>query len=221
MIIIGDNMDREINLVDLGFQNFSMEEKREIFMILDIVMKKYHERGLMITSFEPKDIYYQNSIFSFSKYTSISPLNSNDKSDAILSNVIELANLAFCSYLPIYDFSRGLLNNGVVSRYYSKFENRFVPMDRGYYRSILVDAFNNRQLPEIPYYYDYIKNVMNNTDLSNRNNTNVRAFVKATEAGKLMADTDKEAAFGTVFYFVCMVTSMLIAFAGLALYFLN
>ena len=57
IIIIGDNMDKEINLIDLDFYDFSVEEKREVFMILDMVMKKYHENGYMITSFAPKDIY--------------------------------------------------------------------------------------------------------------------------------------------------------------------
>lgn len=215
-----DKIEREINLVDLGFQNFSVEEKRETFMMLDIAMKKYHENGYAITSFDLKDIYYQSNMFGFSKVTRISPTNANDKNDAILKNVVTLANLAFCSYLPMYDLTNGLLNSEVVSKYFDKFENRFVPMDRGYYRSVLVDSIKNKKLPDIPYYYDYIEKVMQNTDLSNSSNSNVRAFMKATEAGRLMTDNN-EAAFGTVFYFTCMVSSMLIAFAGLALYFLK
>ena len=213
-------MYREINLIDLNFNDFSMDEKREVFMILDMVMKKYHENGYMITSFAPKDIYYQNNLFSFSKYARISPLNVNDKNDAILNNIIELSNLAFCSYLPLYDLRRGLLNSDVVSNYYDKFENRFLPIDRGYYRSVLVDSVINHRLPETPYYYDYIKNVMNNNDLSNKNNSNVKSFVKATEAGKLMTE-DREAAFSTTFYIACMLSTTLIAVAGIILYFLK
>lgn len=213
-------MDRELNLIDIGFQDFTMEEKREVFMILDIVMKKYHENGYMITSFDPKDIYYQNELFGFSKFTRISPLNANDKNDAILNNIIELANLAFCSYLPLYDLSRGLLNNEVVSKYYDKFENRFVLMDRRYYRSVLVDGVMNKKLPDIPYYYDYVSQVMNNNDLSNKNNSNVKAFMKATEAGRLMTDNN-EAAFSTTFYLTCMLTSTLIAVLGILLYLFN
>ena len=240
MIIIGDNMvkenmDREINLIDLNFNDFSMEEKRETFMILDLVMKKYHENGYMITSFDPKDIYYQNELFSFSKFTRISPLNANDRNDAILKNIIGLANLAFCCYLPLYDLSKGLLNNEVVSKYYDKFENRFVPMDRGYYRSVLVDGVVDKKLPDTPYYYDYVKKIVeSNTNDRNRKmpfmkknesnssseNGNVRAFVKATEAGKLMTD-NQEAAFSTVFALTCLVVTLLIATVGVVLYFVR
>lgn len=240
MIIIGDNMardnlEKEVNLLDLGFNDFSLEKKREIFMILDIVMKKYHDHNYMITSFHPKDIYYQNDLYSFSKYTHISPLNSSDKNDAILNNIIDLSNLAFCSNLPMYDLNKGLLNREVVSKYYGQFENRFAPMDRAYYRSVLVDAVNLKKLPDIPYYYDYAKRIIdNNMDNSNKvslfrkkeevnsssENGNVRAFVKATQAGKLMTDRD-EAAFGTTFFITCMLATTLIAVSGILLYFLK
>ena len=224
MIIIGDSMEtmeRVHNLSDIGFQNFSREEKRNVFLILDMVMKEYHKKGYMITSFNPKDIYYEDQVFSFSKYEKISPVSVNDESDAILNNIISLANLAFCSYLPIYDINQGLLNSEVVGKYYPKFENNFMPIDRGYYRSVLVDSVRTKKIPEIPYYYDYIKAVMKDTDLSNRNNSNVMAFIKATEAGRLMTDKNEQAAFSTVFYLTCMVSAMLIAFAGIALYFLK
>ena len=149
-------MQKEVSLLDLNFQSFSVEEKRKIFMILDMVMKKYHANGYMITSFDPKDIYYQDEIFSFSKYSSISPLNTDDKNDAILNNIVGLSNLAFCSYLPQYDFTKGLLNIDALKENYSKFEDNFVPFDREYYRSVLIDSTSKKQLPETVYYYDYI-----------------------------------------------------------------
>ena len=158
MIIIGDSMEtmeREHNLIDIGFQNFTKEEKRNTFLVLDMVMKEYHKKGYMITSFNPKDIYYENQMFSFSKYEKISPINSNDVNDAILSNIISLANLTFCSYLPMYDINQGLLNSEVVSKYYEKFESNFIPIDRAYYRSILVDSVRDKKMPEVPYLYDH------------------------------------------------------------------
>lgn len=224
MIIIGDSMEtmeREHNLIDIGFQNFTKEEKRNTFLVLDMVMKEYHKKGYMITSFNPKDIYYENQMFSFSKYEKISPINSNDVNDAILSNIISLANLTFCSYLPMYDINQGLLNSEVVSKYYEKFESNFIPIDRAYYRSILVDSVRNKKMPEVPYLYDHITKVMENTDLSNQNNSNVASYIKATEAGRLMAEKNEEAAFSTIFYLTCMVSAMLIAFIGLAIYFLK
>ena len=212
-------MQRDVNLIDLGFQNFSVEEKRKIFMILDIVMKKYHDKGYMITSFDPKDIYYQDEIFSFSKYSRISPINTDDKNDAVLNNVIGLSNLAFCSYLPQYDFTRGILNSEAVKDNYDKFENIFIPFDRQYYRSVLVDSINKKQLPEIPYYYDYVNSKMKDSNLADRKNSNSLAYVKATEIGKLMSDKNNEGGFGTTFYLACMLSSTLIALIGLGIYF--
>ena len=214
-------MQREVNLLELGFQDFSADDKRKTFMILDMVMKKYHEKGYMITSFNPSDIYYQNEIFSFSKYDHISPVNANDKNDAVLNNIIGLSDLAFCSYLPSYDLSKGLLNVGAVSDDYDKFENIFTPFDREYYRSVLVDSVKTKQLPDTPYYYEYVSAKIKDVNPSDRSNSNVSTYVKATEVGKLMTDKNNEAAFSNTFYLVCMVTSMLIAFIGLGIYFLK
>lgn len=213
-------MKEQLNLIDLNFQSFGIEEKRQVLMLLDIIMKKYHENGYMINSFDPKDIYYKNGNFNYKKISKISVLNANSKDDAILSNIINLSNLAFCSMLPSYDLSRGLLNTEIISNRFDRFENVFVPMDQAYFRSILVDSFITKKLPNIPYYYDYVSNKLKNTDLSDRTNSNVISYVKATEVGKLMADKD-EAAFGTTLYFICMVCATIIAFIGLIFYFLK
>ena len=106
MIIIGDNMAR-YNLNDIGFKSFDYDEKRYSLMLLDMKMKKLHEQNKMVTSFEPNDIYYDDGSFEFGKTTDISPVVANDKNSAILHNIIGLSNLAFCSYLPLYDL--GLL----------------------------------------------------------------------------------------------------------------
>ena len=214
-------MEREIDLVSLGFQDYSVEDKRKIFMILDIAMKKYHENGYMIKSFMPKDIYYQNGIFGFSEYEHISPINSNDKDEAIYNNIVGLSNLAFCSYLPNYDFSAGLMNIDVLVENYKAYENVFDPIDKEYYRTVLIDSHINKQLPEPKYYYDYVSKKMQGVDLSDRSNGSVRSYVKATEAGRAMADNNKESAFSTTFYLTCMVSAMIIAFIGIGLYFLK
>ena len=210
-----------LNLIDIGFNDYTVEDKREAFMILDIAMKKLHEEGKMVTSFDPKNIYFQDGIY-FYKYTAdISPVLVDSKDAAVLHNVIGLSNLAFCTYLPNYDLKNGLMNPSVIRSNYRQYESVFSPEDKEYYRSVLVDSFENGNLPKIPYYYDYIANNLKDSDLSDRSNSSIRSYVKATEAGKMMTEQNAESAFSTTFYLVCMVSAALIAFVGLGIYFLN
>ena len=105
------------------------------------------------------------------------------------------------------------------STQFDKFASMFVSEDRDYYRSVLVDSYKGHTLPSTTYYSDYIidKEKNNNTSGDKRSN----AYIKATQAGKLYADNLNEAAFGKTFFFACMVTTMIIAFIGLAIYFLK
>lgn len=210
-------MNQGINLVDLGFKSFTIEEKREVFMILDIIMKRYHERNYMITSFDPKDISYMNGEFNFDKIARISPINTTDKSDAIVDNIVGLSNLAFCSYLPSYDLKNGLLNIDVVSEQFDSFSTIFNSIDRSYYRNVLVNSYKNKQLPDDVYYYDYV----NKTEKNNSAKGASTSLVKATAVGRLYADQDNQAAFGHIFFFLSMVASITIALIGLTMYLIN
>lgn len=209
-------MGRVYNLIDIGFASLTKDEKRESFIMLDVALKKIHEKDFKVESFDPKDIYYQDGIYFYSK---VSPINKSidSKEDVVLDNIIGLSDLAFCSYLPSYDLSNGLLNGKVLNEQFDKFGSIFTIEDKNYYRSVLVDAYTNHKLPDNVYYSDYILG----NEKNNNSNSNSRAYVKATEAGKLYADMMDEAAFGNTFFFVCMVTTMIIAFIGLAIIFLK
>ena len=209
-------MERMYNLVDIKFNKFSIDEKRYFFMILDIMMKRLHERNFIVTSFNPKDIYYENGEFIFSKVAPISSLNSNSKEEAILNNIIGLSTLAFCCYLPSYNLENGLLNNNTISGKYNNFKGMFNQVDSEYYQTVLVDSFNQNRLPEIPYFYDYVKSKENNMG-NNRSNS----LVKATEYGKLMTEKEEVAGFGTRFFLICLVSSFSVLLVGFMLFMLN
>ena len=211
MIIIGDTMGRPHNLIEIEFSKLSKAEKRETFAMMDIALKRIHEKNFKVDSFNPSDIYFEDGLFFYKEVTPIN-YNVDTKEDAILDDIIGLANLAFCSYLPSYDLSNGLLNTKVVSEQFDKFVSIFEGDDKEYYKSVLVDSYISHELPKVVYYSDFVK----------EKGSNGKGMVKSTLAGKLM-DNDglDNAAFGKTFFFACMVATMIMAFIGLAIYFLK
>lgn len=221
MIIIGDTMKGNVSLIDLDFKSFNMEEKRYFLMQLDLCMKRYHQHGFLITSFNPRDIYYENDILYFDKVAPFSPMNSNSREEGILNNIAGLSNLAFCSYLPDYDLKNGLLNLDVVSDGIDRFDGIFNEVDFKYYKSVF-DGYKNKKLPDIPYYYDYVDTYERNNPSSGKSTS--MAYVKATEAGKLYSsqfEDGNESGFGNTFFFITMVMAMLILLSGAIFYFIN
>jgi len=205
------------NLLDLKIKTkLDSEDKRYLLMLLSIRMKKYHEQNKMVTSFKPEDIIYQDGSFDFLEVKNISPLLVNDKDTAILHNIIGLANLGFCLFLPDYDIANGLLDKSVVSDRFNSFVTIFDEKDRDYFKSVLVDARNTGQLPAIPYYYDYAVQ----KEKSDTSKGQSPSLIRATEAGKYMADKE-EAAFGDIFFFVTITASMLIGIGSLLIFFLK
>lgn len=205
------------NLNDIGFKDFDSEEKRYSFMVLDQRMKMLHNENKMVTSFEPSDIYYEDGTFTFSKVSDISPVVSDDKNSAILHNIIGLSDLAFCSYLPEYDLSKGLLHPLAISNKFESFIPIFNDVDKGYYYSIFVDAYRNNRLPSIPYYYDYV----NEKEKQDTSKGVSNSLVKATQAGRLMSEKDGEAAHTNIFLLVTVVACLLLEFVGVVLYYIN
>ena len=207
-----------INLVDLDFNSFSDEEKRIAFTIMDAVMKYEHNNNKMITSFNPKDIYFEKntSLFRYDSVTDIAPYVVQSKDEAIFNNISDLSDLAFCSYLKGYDPKDGLLHKDVIANEFNKFTGNFNPDDVDYYKSVLVDSHNTKTLPPIVYYSDYI--LKKEQEKNNNGMASNPSLVKATMAGKLMTDENKEAAFGSTFFMVAMTSSMVIATLGLIFY---
>ena len=60
MIIIGDTMGRPYNLVEIEFGKLSKAEKRESFAMMDIALKRIHEKNFKVDSFDPSDIFFED-----------------------------------------------------------------------------------------------------------------------------------------------------------------
>ena len=96
-MIIGDTMGNKISLVDMNFKSLSLEEKRVAFVMMDMMLKKLHNRNYMVTDFRPNQIYFQDGIYYFEKVAPISGYYSDNKDNAVLRNILGLSNLAFCT----------------------------------------------------------------------------------------------------------------------------
>jgi len=207
-------MENKVSLLDINFKNLSLEEKREIFFMLDMMMKRLHERDLMVTDFSASQIYFQNGIYMYEKVSPISAYYSDNKEHAVLRNILGLSNLAFCSYLPDYRIQQGLLSYDVVHQQFDNFASYLPEDDRSYYKSVLVDSFSSKKLPaDTVYYSDYVVKQQKTSG-----NSNGLSYIKATDIGRAFSQKD-EAAFGHNFFFMAMVTSVTIALIGIIAYF--
>lgn len=213
-MIIGDTMENKVSLLDINFKSFTPEEKRAALVLMDVMMKKLHSRNLMVTDFRPSQIYYENGIYSFEKVSPISDYYIDSKENAVLRNILGLSNLAFCSYLPDYDLRQGLLSYDVVYQHFNNFVSYFPEEDRDYYKSVFIDSYNNKKLPDdVVYFSDYVVKQHRN---SSNNRTTSLAYVKATEAGRAIArQEDNEAAFGHNLFFLTIVASITVILMGM------
>lgn len=211
------NTNKGINLVDMNFKKLSASDKRVAFVLMDVMLKKLHEKNLMVTDFNPSKISFQDDYYIFQDVVPITNYYADNKEEAIRRNILGLSNLAFCSYLPDYQLSNGLLSYEVISNHYDDFASIFMEQDRKYYKSILVDSYKSNKLPsEYIYYSDYVKTLKNDSSMDKGANL---AYVKATEAGKLLTDKEnKEAAFGNTFFFATATMSLFVLILGIILY---
>lgn len=215
IMIIGDTMGNKVNLLDMSFKNMSVEEKRAALVVMDVMLKKLHEKDLMVTDFNPNSIYFQDGIYSFEKVAPISMIADN-KEEAILNNVIWMSVVALWAYNsnPVQSLMAPLF----VSNNFNSFSYWYPEEDKTYYQSILVDSYRSGKLiAPVTYLSDHI--IQQHKNRSAGNNTSL-AYIKATEAGRALANKD-EAAFGHNFFFVTMVASLIIIMTGLVLYFVS
>lgn len=211
-------INNRVNLVDMNFKQLSIADKRVAFILMDAMLKKLHDKNMIVTDFSPNKIYYQDNYYSFERVSLISDYYANNKDIAIFSNVLALANLAFCSYLPDYNLSNGMLNFDVICDNFDNFAGYLPEEDRDYYRGVLVDSYKKGKIDgHILYYSDYIINKKN----SNKESSNNLAYVKATEVGKAFASVDNESAFGNNFFLMSLVFSLIIGMIGIIFYFSN
>lgn len=215
IMIIGDNMAR-VNLIDMNFKNMSIEDKRTVLVLLDFSLKRLHLKNLIVTDFDPKNIYCEDGLYYFGKVTSNPIYYADNMEEAVFKNILSLSNLAFCTYLPDYDISQGLLSHNVVSTYFNSTSSYLPEDDRNYYKSILVDSYKEKKLiGDSIYFYDYInKKVKSEAGKGNSNK-----LVKATETGKSLANNE-ESAFSMNFFLITLVACVTVLLIGLFGYFM-
>lgn len=209
----------KVNLIDMNFKQLSISDKRVAFVLMDIMLKKLHESGFMVTDFNPNKIYYQDGYYAFGDVSLISDYYVNSKEVAVFSNVLALANLAFCSYLPDYQLANGILNFDVICDSFDNFLNFIPEEDRNYYKGILVDSYNRGKIDgNTLYYSDYVIGLgKDNVGTAN----NRLAYIKATEVGKAFNNQTNESGFSNSFLLVTIVFSVVIGMIGVILYFSN
>lgn len=208
-----------INLINMNFKSLPKEQKRAALVVMDIAMKKLHNNGHMITNFDPNHIYFENEIYFFDNTYPISTIVANNKEEAILNNLIWMADVALWAYSD--SDIMVLLSPSYLSKNFDSFAYIYPPEDREYYKSILVDSYQSGKIAtNTPYFSDYVVSKHKN----NRNNVSQSVLVKATEAGKKY---DKEynsmfqdqTAFGNTFFLITVVTSLTIILIGIIAYF--
>ena len=155
-------------------------------------------------------------LYDYAKVENISPLIVNSPEDAVVYDVIQLSTLAFCSYLPNYELKNGLLDSSVISEKFDDFSNIIEETDRDYYKEVFINTRNTGTLPNPIYYHEYVEK----KETMDSSKGKSPSLIRATEAGKLMTE-NKEAAFGDIFFFVTITTSMLIGITGLLIFFLK
>lgn len=211
-----NNIENGKNLVILGFKDFSEEEKRKGFMIMDLMLKKLHDSNYVVTSFEPNDIVFNDGYYSFLGVQKFEQSRFENKEEAIIDNIAKLSTLAVSCYLTEYNLNHGLLSTEVISNNYDKIESLIPEGDKTYYRSVLVDTYRTKKLPNGTIYYsDY----MIAKEKENSGMGNSFGLVKATDIGKAFANKE-EAAFGHTFFLITAVSSILILLIGTFFYFL-
>lgn len=212
-MIIGDTMKGRINLIDMNFKSLSMEQKRAALVTMDMMLKKLHNKGLMVTDFNANNIYFEDGIYFFEKTMPITSIVADNKDAAILNNLIWISILALWAYND--NPSNSLISPSYVSNHFQSFSFWYPEEDKSYYKSILVDSYQSGKLigPNI-YLSDY---VVKQQSSSNKSSVSL-AYIKATEAGRAFSNID-EAAFGHRFFLITVVASLFVCLIGLFLYF--
>lgn len=212
-MIIGDTMKDRVNLIDMNFKSLSIEQKRAALVVMDMMLKKLHDRGIMVTDFNANNIYFEDGIYFFEKTMPITSIVADNKDTAVLNNLIWMSILALWAYND--NPSNSLISPSYVSSQFQSFSFWYPEQDRPYYKSILVDSYQSGKfaIPNI-YLSDYVVKQQSSSSKSGSS----LAYIKATEAGKAFSNMD-EAAFGHRFFLITVVASLLVGLIGLLLYF--
>ncbi|MBE6146801.1 MAG: hypothetical protein E7168_00540 [Firmicutes bacterium] len=190
------------SIVDFKLESMSMDYKREFFYKLDMMLKEIHTSGGYVMDFSPKSIYVSD-ITRIPAFTSISSFQNTyiNPDDVKRANLLMMADLAFCCYLPEYSLDNGLLNPEVLATGFDNFKSYFPEEDVEYYKSIFELDYADDNAP-ILYYSDYINQKKSSSSNEQKNS---KTYIKSTPAGKAMSHSSDEAAFASNILMMCIV----------------
>lgn len=198
-----------VSLINTNLKGDTVSQKQVALVLMDMMLKRLHKNNYMITDFNISNIYFENGIYEFdeNKIMPITSVVADNKDQAILHNLTWLSMVALWLYFD--NPTTTLISPEFVRNNFDNFSFWYPQEDREYYRSILIDG-------KISYYSDYVINKNKN----NKGHSSNLAYMKATEAGKMFANTD-EAAFGHTFFFMTVVASLVVILIGVIFYFLQ
>ncbi|MDD6224063.1 MAG: hypothetical protein PUB18_03590 [bacterium] len=197
----------KLSLLDFKLPLMSMEYKREFFYKLDLSLKQIHIAGGYVNNFNPDSIFV-DEVTKTPSFTAIFPLDQpySNSDDIKKANLLWLADLAFCCYLPDYDLKQGLLNPEVVSVRFEDFQEYVPAEDVEYYRSIFTMNYGDPTISP-SYYSDYIQKQLE--DVAKHQSSGI-SYVKSTPIGRAMSTKDKEAAYIHYLFIICVVLSFIV-----------
>ena len=203
----------KLNIVDYGISSRSIEEKRQFLFNLDYQLKYIHNNDGYVRNVDFKNIYVDatNNFPYFEDIYSISKSGFDNPNEIKKVNLIWLANLAICLYLPEYRLENGLMSLEVLISNFDQVKSYIPESDVDYYRNIL---FNT---DSISYFSDYLqKQNSSNSKMA----SNAMQYIKSTPAGRAMATNDSEAGIANYVFITCLVFALIILVLGLAIYLL-
>lgn len=203
----------QINIIDYGISSMSLERKREFIYNLDYQLKYIHDNGGYIRDISPQDIYVDPET-NFPYFENIYAVSKNVFQDSEMMkkyNLLCLANLAVCLYLPEYNLESGLLSFDVLSSNFEEIKTFIPDEDISYYRNVLLE--NDTSL----YYCDYVKKISSDNSMLS---LNAMKYVKSTPAGRAMTEKSGEAGLINYVFITCVVFSLVIlTFAIIFIYY--
>lgn len=205
----------DINIIDYGISNASLENKREFLYRLDLKLKNIHEQGGYLFEVNPKKISIDPASGEpyFDEIYTYSPNSYQDFEQMKKLNLVWMADLAVCLYFPEYNLENGLLNLQVLSDNFDTIKTFIPSEDVKYYSDIILNASVNSTLP-FSYFSDYI----NKKAATGNTHSNMIQYTKSTPIGRAMANSDNEAGMINYVFITCLVFALVMLTVLFAFY---
>ena len=130
----------KLNIVDYNISSRSVEEKRQFLFNLDYQLKYIHNNDGYVRYIDSSNIYVDtnNNFPYFDDIYSISKGGFENPNEIKKVNLLWLADLAICLYLPDYKIENGLMSLEVLIDNFDRIKGYIPESDVSYYYDILL-----------------------------------------------------------------------------------